>query len=363
MHTPRLTKLIFLFLFLPVLGFAQKNIVVVYAYSQMRGSIYLLEDKPNGYYVKNVFSCRFGYNGLRKRRLGDGKTPLGHYRILEERPKSLRSKKQLSEFGGYFLLIDYPNYCDKRDGKSGGAIGLHGGDNNHTNGCIRVLDPGTPRISQYAIAKIAQFTRYGTDVIITDRLSSKMVGRVGSVLNQESTQYWKTLISQRRCYGEIIRGQGSSRPIATKAKATEVDPDRIFLGALLNSRGSSNIMEAKSYESKVIGSIKGRETFIYIKEDKDWYSVYTQDGKQGFVPRSRIRRLCDSPSGTAQINDPDGYTNLRYGPSTRSTIIRKVERGEVFFYKEKNDSWWEVITRDGQKGYMHFSRISAVVEE
>lgn len=363
MHTVILKKLIFPLLFLPALCLAQKNIVLVYAYSQMRGTIYLLEDKKDGYYVKDIFNCRFGYNGLRKRRLGDGKTPLGHYKVLEERPKSLRSKKQLSEFGGYFLLIDYPNYCDKRDGKSGGAIGLHGGDNNNTNGCIRVLDPGSPRISKTAIAKIATFTKYGTDVIVTDRLSTRLIGRVGTKLSNESNKYWKNLISQRRCYREIIQGQGRSRPIAASKQSSEVNPDRIYLGALLNARGSSSIRAAKNYDAKVLGSIKGKETFVFIREDKDWYTVIAQDGTQGYMPKGRIRRLCDSPSGTGQISDPDGYTNLRYGPSTKSTVIRKVPRGEVFFFKEKNDAWWEVVTLNGQKGYMHFTRIQMVAEE
>ncbi|MCI4668312.1 MAG: SH3 domain-containing protein [Bacteroidia bacterium] len=357
-------KLIFLLFFLPILGFAQKNIVLVYAYSQMRGTIYLLEDQKTGYYVKEVFPCRFGYNGLRKRRMGDGKTPLGHYKVLEERPKSLRSRKQLSEFGGYFLLIDYPNYCDKRDGKSGGAIGLHGGDNNNTNGCIRVLDPGSPRINKVAIAKIARFTRYGTDVIVTDRLSTRMVSGQGRKLDAETSKYWKNLVSRRRCYSEIIKGMGSgSRPIAKGSSSSEVNPNLIYLGSLLNSRGSSTLREEKNFNSKVIGNIKGSETFVFLREHKEWYTVIKQDGTQGYLPKSRIRRLCESPSGTGQINDPDGYTNLRYGPSTRSTVIRKIERGEIFFYKERNDSWWEVITLDGRKGYMHYTRVQPVQEE
>lgn len=359
MHTQRQIWIAIAWILLPLAIHAQQNIVLIYAHSQLRGNIYLLQEKADAYYVKNVFPCRFGYNGINKRQRGDGKTPLGHYKILEERPKSLKSSRQLNEFGGYFLLIDYPNYCDKRNGRTGGAIGLHGGKNNITQGCIRVLDAGTPRISRYAIREIAAFTKYGTDVIITDRLSDDLIERRGRMLSASASAYWKELISRRRCYSEIVRGQGSQKILASK----EPDPNIIYLGTLKNSRGASSIRKDKDGDSPSIGTVRGGETFVYLREDKDWYTVISQEGVQGYIHRSRIQSLCTAPSGTAQINDPDGYTNLRSAPSSSSTVIRRITEEEVFFYKEVNSSWWEVVTRRGIKGYMHQSRIQTVMEE
>jgi hypothetical protein len=60
----------------------------------------------------------------------------------------------------------------------------------------------------------------------------------------------------------------------------------------------------------------------------------------------------------ATILDPDGYTNVRRGPSTADEIVTKVFDGEVFFTRrDRQSNWWRVRTKDGLTGYMHVSRI------
>jgi serine/threonine protein kinase len=59
----------------------------------------------------------------------------------------------------------------------------------------------------------------------------------------------------------------------------------------------------------------------------------------------------------AVINDPDGFTNIRSGPGTQYEIVSKVMEGEIFSIVSQQGSWWQVRTKDGKQGYMHYSRI------
>ena len=64
------------------------------------------------------YRVSLGRGGLGKRREGDGKTPLGRYRLGPSRPS----------FSGYhrFIPIAYPTPVQRREGFTGGAIGIHG---------------------------------------------------------------------------------------------------------------------------------------------------------------------------------------------------------------------------------------------
>ncbi len=59
-----------------------------------------------------------------------------------------------------------------------------------------------------------------------------------------------------------------------------------------------------------------------------------------------------------QINDPDGYTNVRSGPSTNEEVVAKVQENEVFQILKYGESWSVIKTPGGKVGYMHTSRIS-----
>jgi murein L,D-transpeptidase YafK len=58
-----------------------------------------------------------GRGGVDKRREGDGRVPLGKYAIGEPRPSSSFH---------LFIPVDYPTAEQRRQGYTGGAIGVHG---------------------------------------------------------------------------------------------------------------------------------------------------------------------------------------------------------------------------------------------
>lgn len=58
----------------------------------------------------------------------------------------------------------------------------------------------------------------------------------------------------------------------------------------------------------------------------------------------------------ATIQDPDGYTNLRQGPSKNSLIIKRIKEGETFNVLSLKE-WCYVLLKDDTTGYVHRSRI------
>ena len=61
---------------------------------------------------------------------------------------------------------------------------------------------------------------------------------------------------------------------------------------------------------------------------------------------------------SAMIEDDDGWTNFRAEPSRSSSILGRIETGEVFYTHRQEGQWWKIRTDDGQIGYMHYSRIA-----
>ena len=61
-----------------------------------------------------------------------------------------------------------------------------------------------------------------------------------------------------------------------------------------------------------------------------------------------------------QINDPDGYTNIRKSPNSKAEIIGKLLKNEYFFYTENPSGWYEVSTQHKVQGFVHKSRIQKV---
>lgn len=58
-----------------------------------------------------------------------------------------------------------------------------------------------------------------------------------------------------------------------------------------------------------------------------------------------------------QIQDPDGYTNLRKEKNASSQILQKIKSGEQIEVLDKSNDWWLIKTKEGEKGYVHKSRI------
>ncbi|WP_422061124.1 YARHG domain-containing protein [Sphingopyxis sp.] len=54
----------------------------------------------------------------------------------------------------------------------------------------------------------------------------------------------------------------------------------------------------------------------------------------------------------AVIDDPDGFTNIRSGGSTKAAIVGKILDGEKFLTYKQRGPWWRVRKADGTTGFM-----------
>lgn len=63
----------------------------------------------------------------------------------------------------------------------------------------------------------------------------------------------------------------------------------------------------------------------------------------------------------AVIDDPDGFTNIRSGRSTKAAIVGKVLEGEKFLTYKQPGPWWRVRKADGTTGFM-FRKYIRLVE-
>ena len=64
-----------------------------------------------------------------------------------------------------------------------------------------------------------------------------------------------------------------------------------------------------------------------------------------------------------RVSDPDGYTNIRTGPSTRYPITRRYNSGYYLYYTPMNNGWSKVYSGARSNtfmGYMSTSRIVRV---
>ncbi|MBI5335433.1 MAG: L,D-transpeptidase family protein [Burkholderiales bacterium] len=109
-----------------------------------RSRVYLFENGDAGLRLVADYYASLGKLGTDKHAEGDQRTPLGVYFIT-----SRLDARQLSDFyGSGALPLNYPNEYDRRLGRTGSGIWLHGvpGDSyarspNSTDGCVALANP------------------------------------------------------------------------------------------------------------------------------------------------------------------------------------------------------------------------------
>jgi murein L,D-transpeptidase YafK len=128
----------------------------LYLYKNVDGSPRYLAD----YYIST------GKNGSQKLKEGDKKTPIGVYFVTDNLPR-----QRLSDFyGGMAFPINYPNEWDKRHGRSGYGIWLHGTPPDTYSRPPRASD-GCVVLANDDLSALASTLQVGiTSVIISDQM-------------------------------------------------------------------------------------------------------------------------------------------------------------------------------------------------
>ena len=141
----------------------QKHVLLVdsthsrlYVYANAGGSLRLVAD----YYVT------LGKNGVGKNRQGDQKTPIGVYHVTGNLPR----RKLTDFYGSGAFPINYPNEWDRRQGRNGYGIWLHGVPSDvysrpprASDGCIVLANPDLDAVGRHVQVGL-------TPVIIADQV-------------------------------------------------------------------------------------------------------------------------------------------------------------------------------------------------
>lgn len=154
-------------------------------------------------------------------------------------------------------------------------------------------------------------------------------------------------------------------------------PDSISIGH--SSYSVKSLYQGKGH-GLVVGAISKARVFSYGNPldsvvmldlgDKALYFMVNTEPPRSFkhtdinaVYDSEGRNLLDKEDYMmfpAVINDPDEFTFIREGPSTKFKVKAKIEKDKIFFYTPiLSGDWYRVYLKDGGPciGYVHCSRI------
>ncbi|MEP6877468.1 MAG: L,D-transpeptidase family protein [Nitrosospira sp.] len=146
----------------------------LYLYQNVGGEARYLAD----YYISS------GKNGSQKLKEGDKKTPVGVYFVTANLPR----EKLTDFYGSGAFPIDYPNEWDKRHGRNGFGIWLHGTPSNTYSRPPRASD-GCVVLSNQDLDAVGATLQVGiTPVIISDEMEWAIPGDA-AVLRETLTQH------------------------------------------------------------------------------------------------------------------------------------------------------------------------------
>jgi murein L,D-transpeptidase YafK len=164
-----------------------------------RSRLYLFENGPTGPKLIADHYVSVGRSGVGKKVQGDQRTPLGVYFIT-----SRLDAAQLQDFyGAGALPLNYPNEYDRRQGKTGHGIWLHGVPSQNfarspqsTDGCVVLANEDMQRLLQ-------QVAPRRTPVLVTQRI--EWVGADHSTAQRQAVRGLLEQWRQARDSGDLRR--------------------------------------------------------------------------------------------------------------------------------------------------------------
>ncbi len=242
---------------------------------------------------------------------GDHKTPEGIYTIYEflsDAELHRRHGKYADIYGSGAFPMDYPNFMDLREGKTGGGIWLHSTDDDSriskgldSKGCVVLQNDDLKDISQYIELE-------HTPIIVVQDvlyLSKSTWERNRKEINDTVTKWAKAwqdkdfenYISNYDSVNFFDKSKGSYQSYKNYKKAVFSRPDSPiikldFVSIMVNLEYAVVHLQ-QDYKSSIINDI-GKKT-LYLKKDAnyDWKIVgeqwsKTNSSQEGFKPSNRF---------------------------------------------------------------------------
>ena len=152
-----------------------------------------------------------------------------------------------------------------------------------------------------------------------------------------------------------------------------------YYGRVSDPDGYTNIRSGPSTSYPIKSRYNSGDYLYYTPESSGWSKVYSGQSSStymGYMHTSRILKVNPNSSSSAsltytfssnyylgRVTDPDGYTNIRRGPSTSDAICRRYNSGDYLYYIPESNGWSKVYSGNSSStfmGYMHTSRINRI---
>jgi hypothetical protein len=309
--------------------------------------------KPTGVKVIKSYRTQYGLKDEPKRRRGDRSTPEGVYNI-----NILKRHRRDHLTGPWNFLVDYPNKWDRKSGRTGSAIGIHGGPNRRTLGCIRLRDRERGGSGTIAITELRKYVRVGTPVISLPHLPAPLMTVTGKTLGKGAAEFYAHLLTASLSNKHVVKLVNSYAP-GSKAYLAETDKD-IKAGNLVTVSSELDPFGSKTYRAYnltdgdprtcwsegAVGSGKGEWAQIRFPEPRSVRRIKLINGysranrwKQNNRVKRLSVRLSDGSSYSWKIRDTRTWQSLTLpaAVTTRYVMltIEDVYRGDR---KDWNDT-------------------------
>lgn len=111
-------------------------------------------------------------------------------------------------------------------------------------------------------------------------------------------------------------------------------------------------------EAKIDPEKKYEKIKKEAEEFKEDMKKYSDELNKNIDELNKLTNQTEKSWLNAEINDPDGYTNIRSGKGRNFEILGIVREGEIFqVIKDNSSDWWQAKTSSGVTGYIHKSRV------
>ncbi len=273
------------------LNLQQKHAIVV---DSGRSRVYVYENAGGVPRLVEDYYTTLGKYGIEKLREGDKKTPIGVYNVTSKIPGS-----KLSDFYGWGAFpINYPNAWDRRLGKTGYGIWLHGVPSDTyarapwaSDGCIALANPDVEALGKYVQPGV-------TPVIIAERVEwvKPETWSAERQLFMRQLEEWRKdweSLDQERYFSHYARGFHSGRKnlaawrkhkhrVNSRKRWIKVSLDQV---AFFRSPGKMERIAVTFDQDYRSSNYKGRarKEQYWIVEDGRWKIAY-----EGLVPRTRL---------------------------------------------------------------------------
>jgi len=263
----------------------QRHVLLV---DTARSTLYVFENRGGELRYVTDYYVSIGKNGINKLREGDNKTPLGVYhvtgRISRER-LNVDYGRRAEQYGIGALPINYPNEWDRREGRNGHGIWLHGVPFDTysrpplaSNGCIALTNEDFTAISREVqigltpviIANGVDWVAPGASTAFREELAQQVESWRRDWENRDTEQYLAHYAGNFTT-GKMKLAQWSKQKRKVNAGKTwiRLDLDKVSIFAYPGRDDLAVVTFDQNYASNNLAT-QMRKRQYWIREDGVW---------------------------------------------------------------------------------------------